>query len=210
MAGCCSHSTCDASAASPRLRLALWIALIVNAVMFLVEFFAGLAVGSVALWADALDFAGDAANYALSLTVLSWGLIWRARAALLKGVAMVLFGAVVMARALWAFQHGVTPEPITMGVVGILALLANAGVAMMLYRFRAGDANMRSVWLCSRNDAIGNVAVMVAALGVFGTGRGWPDLIVAGVMGGLALSAAVAVIRQAWQEWRLGSRLSRA
>ena len=156
MAGCCSHSTCDASAASPRLRLALWIALIVNAAMFLVEFVAGLAVGSVALWADALDFAGDAANYALSLTVLSWGLIWRARAALLKGVAMVLFGAVVMARALWAFQHGVTPEPITMGVVGMLALLANAGVARLLYRFRSGDANMRSVWLCSRNDAIGN------------------------------------------------------
>ena len=187
MAGCCSHSTCYASAASPRFRQALWIALIANAAMFLVEFVAGLAVGSVALWADALDFAGDAANYALSLTVLSWGLIWRARAALLKGVAMVLFGAVVMARALWAFQHGVTPEPITMGVVGMLALLANAGVAMLLYRFRSGDANMRSVWLCSRNDAIGNLAVILAAAGVFGTGSALPDLVVALVMSGLAL-----------------------
>lgn len=197
MAGCCSHSTCDASTTSPRFRQALWIALIVNAAMFVVEFVAGLAVGSVALWADALDFAGDAANYALSLTVLSWGLIWRARAALLKGMVMVLFGAVVMARALWAFQHVVTPEPITMGLVGILALLANAGVAIMLYRFRAGDANMRSVWLCSRNDAIGNLAVILAAAGVFGTGSALPDLVVALVMSGLALWSGLVIVAHA-------------
>ncbi|WP_418649010.1 cation transporter (plasmid) [Thauera butanivorans] len=194
MSGCCSHSACDASAASPRFRQALWIALIVNAAMFLVEFVAGLAAGSVALWADALDFAGDAANYALSLTVLSWGLMWRARAALLKGVAMALFGTVVMARALWAFQQGITPEPLTMGAVGVLALVANAGVALMLYRFRGGDANMRSVWLCSRNDAIGNLAVILAAVGVFGTGSALPDLIVALVMSGLALWSGLLII----------------
>jgi len=175
----------------------LWIALIVNAAMFLVEFVAGLAAGSVALWADALDFAGDAANYTLSLTVLSWGAMWRARAALLKGVAMALFGALVMARALWAFQHGVSPEPLTMGTVGVLALLANAGVALMLYRFRAGDANMRSVWLCSRNDAIGNLAVILAAAGVFGTGSAVPDLIVALVMSGLALWSGLLIIAHA-------------
>ncbi len=197
MSGCCSHSACDASAASPRFRQALWIALIVNAAMFLVEFVAGLAAGSVALWADALDFAGDAANYALSLTVLSWGLMWRARAALLKGVAMALFGTVVMARALWAFQQGITPEPLTMGAVGVLALVANAGVALMLYRFRGGDANMRSVWLCSRNDAIGNLAVILAAVGVFGTGSALPDLIVALVMSGLALWSGLLIIAHA-------------
>jgi len=194
MSGCCSHSACDASAASPRFRQALWIALIINGAMFLVEFVAGLAAGSVALWADALDFAGDAANYALSLTVLSWGLMWRARAALLKGVAMALFGTVVMARALWAFQQGITPEPLTMGAVGVLALVANAGVALMLYRFRGGDANMRSVWLCSRNDAIGNLAVILAAAGVFGTGSALPDLIVALMMSGLALWSGLLII----------------
>ena len=197
MSGCCSHSACDASAASPRFRQALWIALIINGAMFLVEFVAGLAAGSVALWADALDFAGDAANYALSLTVLSWGLMWRARAALLKGVAMALFGTVVMARALWAFQQGITPEPLTMGAVGVLALVANAGVALMLYRFRGGDANMRSVWLCSRNDAIGNLAVILAAAGVFGTGSAVPDLIVALVMSGLALWSGLLIIAHA-------------
>jgi Co/Zn/Cd efflux system component len=194
MSGCCSHSACDASAASPRFRQALWIALIINGAMFLVEFVAGLAAGSVALWADALDFAGDAANYALSLTVLSWGLMWRARAALLKGVAMALFGTVVMARALWAFQQGITPEPLTMGAVGVLALVANAGVALMLYRFRGGDANMRSVWLCSRNDAIGNLAVILAAAGVFGTGSALPDLMVALMMSGLALWSGLLII----------------
>ena len=117
--------------------------------------------------------------------------------ALLKGLAMVLFGAVVMARALWAFQHGVTPEPITMGVVGILALLANTGVAMLLYRFRSGDANMRSVWLCSRNDAIGNLAVILAAAGVFGTGSALPDLVVALVMSGLALWSGLVIVAHA-------------
>jgi len=155
VAGCCSHSTCDAGAASPRFRQALWIALGVNAAMFVVEFVAGLAVGSVALWADALDFAGDAANYALSLMVLSWG------------------------------------------KVGVLALLANAGVALLLYRFRGGDANMRSVWLCSRNDAIGNLAVILAAAGVFGTGSGLPDLVVALVMSSLALWSGLDIIRHA-------------
>jgi len=194
MSGCCSHSACDASAASPRFRQALWIALIINGAMFLVEFVAGLAAGSVALWADALDFAGDAANHALSLTVLWWGLMWRARAALLKGVAMALFGTVVMARALWAFQQGITPEPLTMGAVGVLALVANAGVALMLYRFRGGDANMRSVWLCSRNDAIGNLAVILAAAGVFGTGSALPDLMVALMMSGLALWSGLLII----------------
>lgn len=200
MAGCCSHSACDFSTVSPRFRRALWMALIVNAAMFLIELVAGLAAGSVALWADALDFAGDAANYGLSLTVLSWGLTWRARAALIKGAAMALFGGLVMARTGWAFQQGVAPEPMTMGLVGMLALAANVAVAVMLFRFRSGDANMRSVWLCSRNDAIGNLAVILAAAGVFGTGSALPDLLVALAMSGLALWSGLVVIDHARRE----------
>ena len=212
---CCDHGHGHACSPPPaptsgRYRRVLWAALLINAAMFAVEIGAGLRSGSVSLLADAIDFLGDAANYGVSLWVLRMSLRHRAGAALLKGFSMGLFGLVVLGRALWSFSQGTVPEATTMGAVGALALLANVSVAAMLYAWREGDANMRSVWLCSRNDAIGNVAVMVAALGVFGTGRGWPDLIVAGVMGGLALSAAVAVIRQAWQEWRLGSRLSRA
>lgn len=197
MAACCSHTVCASSTVSPRFRRALWIALAINAGMFLVELVAGLAAGSVALWADALDFAGDAANYGLSLTVLSWGLLWRARAALLKGATMALFGVGVLARTVWGFQHGIVPEPITMSLVGVLALAANVAVAVMLFRFRAGDADMRSVWLCSRNDAIGNLAVILAAAGVFGTGSALPDLLVALVMSGLALCSGLAVMLHA-------------
>jgi Co/Zn/Cd efflux system component len=171
--------------------------------MFFVEIAGGLQSGSVSLLADAADFAGDAANYGLSLAVLSMGLAWRARAAWVKGVTMGTYGVLVLAKAAWAAAMGTPPEPMTMGAVALLALAVNVGVALMLYAFRNGDANMRSVWLCSRNDAIGNVAVAIAALGVFGTGTAWPDLLVAGVMATLALSASVAVIRQASVELKL-------
>ncbi len=172
--------------------------------MFFVEIGGGLQSGSVSLLADAVDFAGDAANYGLSLAVLSMGLVWRARAAWVKGVTMGAYGVLVLAKTAWVAAQGIPPEPMTMGLVALLALAVNVGVAIMLYAWRNGDANMRSVWLCSRNDAIGNVAVMLAALGVFGTGSGWPDLAVALVMGVLALSAAGAVIRQARAELRPG------
>lgn len=178
----------------------LWIALSINAVMFVVEAGAGLAAGSVSLQADALDFLGDAANYGLSLSVLSLGLVWRARAALVKGVTMGLFGIWVIGAAVANVLGDAVPHAPTMGVVGFLALVANVGVAMLLYRYREGDANMRSVWLCTRNDAIGNAAVMVAALGVFGTGTLWPDIAVAAVMASLALSASVLTIRSALGE----------
>jgi Co/Zn/Cd efflux system component len=128
------------------------------------------------------------------------GLAMRARAALVKAASMLVFGAVVLGRAAWAAIAGDTPEPLTMGLVGMLALAANVGVAVLLYTFREGDANMRSVWLCTRNDAIGNVAVMLAALGVLGTGTRWPDLVVAAVMGSLALWAGASVTRQARAE----------
>jgi Co/Zn/Cd efflux system component len=185
---------------SPRYRRALWVALILNAVMFGVEIAGGLKSGSVSLLADAVDFAGDAANYGISLAVLSMGLAWRARAALIKGVTMGAYGVLVLAKTAWAAALGVPPEPTIMGLVALLALAVNVGVAILLYTFRNGDANMRSVWLCSRNDAIGNVAVAIAALGVFGTGTAWPDLFVAGVMATLALTASVVVVRQARAE----------
>lgn len=194
------HSHGIPAGAPPGYRRALWIALVVNALMFAVEIASGVQAGSVSLLADSIDFFGDAANYGLSLAVLSMGLAWRSRAALLKAASMLGFGVVVLGRALWSALHGVTPEAMTMGVVGLLALAANVGVALLLYAWRDGDANMRSVWLCTRNDAIGNLAVMGAALGVFGTGSAWPDLAVAAVMAALALTAGWSVLRQARSE----------
>lgn len=202
MSSRCCDSGCSTPAAGPAFRKALWVALAINLVMFIVEIVSGLRAGSVSLLADAIDFAGDAANYGITLVVVSMGLVWRSRAALFKGVTMLAFGVFVLARTGWSLYAGVVPEPLTMGVIGALALLANVLTALMLYAFREGDSNMRSVWLCSRNDAIGNVAVMIAAAGVFGTGTGWPDLIVALVMAGLALSAGGSVVRQARQELR--------
>jgi Co/Zn/Cd efflux system component len=184
--------------ADPVYRLALWVALVVNGLMFVVEATASWSSGSLALLADSIDFLGDAANYALALAVVGMALAVRARAALLKAACMAGFGVFVLGQAAWRVSGGTAPEAFTMGVVGFAALLANVGVAWMLFRFRGGDSQMRSVWICSRNDAIGNLAVMAAALGVFGTGRAWPDLAVAAVMGGLALAGS----RTVWQHAR--------
>jgi Co/Zn/Cd efflux system component len=196
-AHCCPPPT---PSVDPAYRRALWVALGVNALMFAVEAAASWRSGSLALLADSIDFFGDAANYALALVVVGMALRVRAKAALLKAVCMGGFGLFVLVQAAWRLGSGATPEAFTMGVVGFAALLANVGVAWMLYRFRTGDSQMRSVWICSRNDAIGNLAVMAAALGVFGTGRAWPDLAVAAVMGGLALTGAHSVWRQARAE----------
>ena len=202
-AHCCDHDQNAVNRAhSPRYRKILWMALAINLAMFGVEVGAGLRSGSVSLLADAIDFFGDAANYGVTLAVLSAGLVWRARAALLKGTSMLLFGVFVMTRALWMVTQGGTPEALTMGTIGLLALLANGGVAAMLYAWRDGDANMRGVWLCTRNDALGNIAVMLAALGVFGTGTAWPDLAVAAVMSGLAITSGWAVLRQGLREFK--------
>ncbi|MFO1330327.1 MAG: cation transporter [Rubrivivax sp.] len=184
----------------PGYARVLWIALVANALMALVEIASGMASGSVSLLADAVDFAGDAANYGLSLAVLSMAMVWRSRVAWIKGWSMAAFGLFVIGRAVWTLVTGRVPEPLTMGVVGVLALAVNLGVAWLLYAYREGDANMRSVWLCTRNDALANLAVLAAAAGVFGTGRAWPDLVVALVMAALALSAAVAVLRHAHAE----------
>ncbi len=197
----------------PVWRRALWIALVVNAVMFAAEMTAGVAGGSKALQADALDFLGDAANYAISLGVAGMALAWRARAAMLKGATLAVLGLYVLTSAVWAVWYGRTPEAELMGIVGMAALVANGAVALMLYRFRTGDANMRSVWICSRNDAIGNVAVVLAAAGVFGTGTAWPDLFVAAIMAGLGISGGIQIMRQARGELastpQAGSRVRR-
>jgi Co/Zn/Cd efflux system component len=204
MAGCCHDDHCSSpkDLNSPRWRLALWIALAVNASMFLAEIVAGAAAGSASLQADAIDFLGDAANYAISLGVAGMVLTWRARAALLKGWSLGVLGAVVLLSTVWHAYAGTLPKAETMGIVGTLALLANGGVALMLYRFRTGDANMRSVWICSRNDAVGNLAVLAAAGGVFGTGTAWPDLVVAAIMAALGISGGWQVVRQASAELR--------
>ena len=201
MSDCCSGS-CNAEKlpVDPVYRRILWIALLVNAGMFGVELFSGWKAGSVSLLADAVDFFGDAANYAVSLFVLGLVPIWRSRTALVKGVTMGGYGLFVLAMSAWNLNAGFIPEASTMGKIGFLALAANVFVAILLFAYRNGDSNMRSVWLCTRNDAIGNMAVLLAALGVFGTGSAWPDLLVATVMGVLGLTAARSVIAQARRE----------
>ena len=185
---------------NPRWRAILWIALVANAAMFVVEIIAGVAADSRALQADALDFFADAANYAISLGVAGMALASRAKAALLKAATMLAFGLWVVGSALYGLIGGSNPEPQAMGMIGALALFVNVIVAVMLFRYRAGDANMRSAWICSRNDALGNIAVLGAALGVFGTGQAWPDLLVASVMAALALWGAAEIFRQARRE----------
>lgn len=180
----------------------MWIALIINAAMFGVEIFAGVTAHSAALKADALDFLGDSANYAISLGVAGLALSWRARAAMLKGATLFALGLWVIASTGYAAFAGTLPQAETMGIIGSLALAANVAVALILYRFRTGEANMRSVWICSRNDAIGNVAVVAAAFGVFGTGSGWPDLIVAAILATLGISGGIQIMRQAAAELR--------
>lgn len=181
-------------------RRVLWIALAANAAMFFIELAASLWSGSSALAADAADFLGDSANYAFSLGAIALGGAWLSRVALVKGAVMVLYGLAVLGYAGWRAWLGTPPEPLTMGAVGLLALGVNFGVATLLYRFREGDANMRSVWLCTRNDVIGNIAVLAAAAGVFGTGTVWPDVALAAVLAILGLASGPVVVREALNE----------
>jgi Co/Zn/Cd efflux system component len=197
-ASCCN----DPHRGNPAYRRVLWSVLAINAGMFLVEIGAGLAAGSASLQADALDFLGDAANYAISLFVVGMALRYRATAALLKGSTMFAFGLWVFGITLWHAWHGTLPQAFTMGAVGTAALLANVISFGLLWAYRQGDANMRSAWICTRNDVLGNLAVLLAALGVLGTGTGWPDVIVAAVMAGLALQGAWVVLHQSRTELR--------
>jgi Co/Zn/Cd efflux system component len=203
MMDCCDHcQTFDPERGNPSYRRALWIVLAINAGMFLVEIGAGLAAGSASLQADALDFLGDAANYGISLLVAGMALRYRAMAAFAKGVSMGAFGLWVIATVVWHAVQGTLPSAVMMGAVGFAALAANAISFGILWFYRTGDANMRSAWICTRNDVLGNLAVLLAALGVFGTGTGWPDILVAATMAALALQGASTVLRQSLGEMR--------
>ena len=199
MSDCCD-SVCDTPPPNPAYRRALWIALVLNALMFGVEIIASFAAQSVSLLADAVDFLGDAGNYGVALFVLGLAPVWRSRTALWKGWLMVGYGVFVLGQSAWQWSVGVVPDPLTMGWVSLLALVVNISVAALLYAHRQGDAQARSVWLCSRNDALGNLAVMAAAAGVWATTHGWPDIAVALVLAGLALSSGSSVIRHARRE----------
>jgi Co/Zn/Cd efflux system component len=204
-AECCGHhgSVHEQHRGDAGYRRALWAVLAINSVMFAVEIGAGVAAGSASLQADALDFLGDAGNYAISLFVAGMMLRYRALAALAKGTTMAAFGVWVIAMAGWHALNGTVPGAVTMSAIGFAALAANAASFGILWAYRAGDSNMRSAWICTRNDVLGNLAVLLAALGVFGTGSGWPDVIVAAIMAILALQGAVTVIRQARHELKL-------
>jgi|SRR5581483_2669741 len=199
-ARCCHAPQAENRRNDTRYTTVLWVVLGINATMFVLELVLGFASRSVALRADALDFLGDTANYGLSLFVAGLALHHRARAAMVKGISMGLFGIWIIGSSVWQFAHGIVPEPSTMGLVGTAALLANALSFALLWAYRSGDSNMQSVWLCSRNDVIGNCAVLLAALGVFGTSLGWPDVLVAAIMGALAVQGSWIVTRSASQE----------
>ena len=192
----------DPHRGSESYRRVLWAVLAINAAMFGVEVMAGLAAGSASLQADALDFLGDAGNYIISLLVVGMALRYRAMAAFAKGSTMGLFGLWVIGVTAWHAWQGTVPEAFTMGAVGVAALLANAMSFALLWAYREGDSNMRSAWVCTRNDVLGNLAVLLAALGVFGTGTGWPDIAVAAIMAALALQGAWIVIGHSWSELR--------
>ncbi len=199
-ASCCSNVTFDG--ASAQYKRVLWIVIAINATMFVVELAAGITAQSMALRADALDFLGDSLTYGLSLYVIGKSTRWRASAALAKGISLALMGTWVMGMTIYRTFYLGLPDDLVMGSVGALAFFANVTSALLLLRFRDGDANVRSVWLCSRNDAIGNVAVVMAAGAVYGTGTGWPDILVAAIMAGLFLWSAVQIIRQSLGELR--------
>lgn len=198
MSGNCCHNS------PPQIdrafRRVLWIALAVNAGMFVVEVAAGFTAQSLSLGADAIDFLADSANYAISLLVAGRALHQRAKAALTKGLTMMALGVWIVAAAFWNAYRETIPEAMTMGIVGLTALAANGFVLLLLWAYRSGDSNMQSIWLCSRNDVIGNCAVLCAAAGVFGSGSGWPDIIVASIMGALAAQGALRIVSHARAE----------
>lgn len=201
MAGCCGNDA-KFDGMSDVYKRRLWIVIALNATMFVVEMTAGHLAKSQALQADALDFLGDALTYGISLAVIGASIRARTNAALAKGISLFLMGAWVFGSTVHRVFYVGVPEAEIMGAIGALALATNLASVFLLVSYKDGDANVRSVWLCSRNDAIGNVAVMLAALGVWGTASGWPDLIVAAIMASLFLSSSFQIIRQALAERR--------
>jgi Co/Zn/Cd efflux system component len=210
MSATCRHHAPAFDGMSDGYRRRLIAVIAINAVMFVVEMTAGQLSGSQALQADALDFFADSITYGASLAVIGMALSTRSLVALAKGASLAVMGLWVFGSTVYrVFVVGV-PEAEIMGVIGFLALAANVASVLILMRHKDGDANVRSVWLCSRNDAIGNVAVMVAALGVWGTATAWPDLAVAAIMAGLFLTSSAKILRQAWQEYRSGETSARS
>lgn len=202
-AGCCGHNaTFEGLSADYKRRL--WLVIAINAAMFFVEMGAGALAGSQALQADALDFLADSATYGISLAVIGASVPVRAWAAFAKGISLTLMGLWVFGSTAYHVLVLGLPRAEIMGVVGMLALAANVASVLLLMRYKDGDSNVRSVWLCSRNDAIGNVAVMLAALGVWGTATKWPDLIVAAIMASLFLWSSVQILKQSWREIATG------
>ncbi len=198
-ANCCGDDV-KFDGMDPRYRRALLIVIFINLAMFLIEMPMGFVGDSQALKADALDFLADTATYTISLAVIGGSLVLRAKAALFKGVSLSLMGVWVLGSTIYYIFVMSAPSAAIMTSVGLAALLANLASVLLLMRFKDGDANVRSVWLCSRNDAIGNLLVIVAGSGVWISTTAWPDLIVAGIMASLFLSGSVAIIRQARQE----------
>jgi len=197
--GCCGHEV-KFDGLSAAYKRALWAVIAINGTMFLAEMLAGIFAGSQALKADALDFLADTATYTITLLVNGMPLVWRARAALLKGLSLGAMGLWVLGSTAYHVLVLGDPQAEVMGIVGFLALAANLTSVLLLLKYRNGDANVRSVWLCSRNDAIGNLAVILAAGGVWASGTAWPDLIVAGVMASLFIWSSVQIVRQARHE----------
>ncbi len=203
MAGCNCDDNVKFDGMTAAYKRILWVVIAINGIMFLVEMTAGMIASSQALKADALDFLGDTATYTITLMVLGMPLVWRARAALVKGASLGLMGIWVLGSTIYYALVLDVPQAEIMGSIGLLALTANMVSVLLLLRHRNGDANVRSVWLCSRNDAIGNLAVIFAASGVWATSSAWPDLIVAGVMASLFLWSSAQIVSQALSELRL-------
>ena len=197
------HETFDGG--NPSYRRALFIVIGLNAGMFAVEIVAGGAAESLALWADALDFAADAATYAISLWAIGRAADTRSRVALAKGYSLAVMALLVLGAAAWRVVVVPSPEPAVMGWVGFAALAVNVVSALLLYAWRDGDANVMSVWLCTRNDAIGNVAVMLAAAAIWLTATPWPDIVVAVGMASLFLTSSLRILRRSRRE--LASRV---
>ena len=208
MADSCCGASVKFVGLSAEYRRRLWIVIAINAAMFVVEMTGGVLAGSQALQADALDFLGDTMTYGISLAVIGMSLRVRATAALFKGASLMLMGLWVFGSTVYHLIILGVPRPEVMGLIAFLALAANVASVLILMKYKDGDANVRSVWLCSRNDAIGNVAVMLAAAGVWGTATAWPDLIVAAIMAALFLYSAAQILKQAWGEFGASTKLT--
>jgi Co/Zn/Cd efflux system component len=200
MDACCEEKAEEIETLRGEHRKVLVVVLVINAVLFVVEAGAGLLAHSTALLADSLDMLGDALVYGFSLYVLWRSAEWKAIAAVLKGIVMAAFGIGVLAEAFYKMTVGVVPVAETMGIIGLLVLLGNGLCFLLLFRHRSDDLNMRSTWLCSRNDIIANISVLVAAVGVKGLDSSWPDILIGAAIAALFLRSALTVLSESFAE----------